>query len=117
MEKQPVLIKSEDGTTLELYPKDLEILLRWDEAVKIAESLGDGWRLPTKKEFDVIYNDIFKIDNNSFKTTEAYWTMDEVDGRENWAWTFYFDTGRPWDDTKEFKTLVRLIRTCKQEAN
>jgi hypothetical protein len=41
-------------------PKDLEVLSNWDDAKRLCQSLGKGWRLPTRDELDTlnVYKDI-----------------------------------------------------------
>jgi hypothetical protein len=45
---------------LEVMTKDLEHL-SWDDAMKACADLGDGWRLPTKYELNLLYENKEKI--------------------------------------------------------
>jgi len=94
----------------ELYPCDLELKLNWQDASQTAKAIGQGWRLPTLSEFKIIFDAFHKMDKNKFDESTSYWSNEEVDGKENWAWSFYFDSGKPFDDTKEYESMVRLVR-------
>lgn len=98
------------NTTLELYPKDLDNKLTFYQASDMVLALGDGWRLPTREEFAHIYTDLFTPGKLAFTKESSYWTSDEVDGKPGMAYTFYFDTGKPFDDIKDYATYVRLVR-------
>ena len=45
---------------LEVMKEDLG-KMKWDEAKKACENLGDGWRLPTKDELNILYKNKDKI--------------------------------------------------------
>ena len=51
-EKKPIII--EIKTRLEVYPHDLPGLHTFDGAQKEAAKLGDGWRVPTDEELNLI---------------------------------------------------------------
>jgi hypothetical protein len=40
----------------ELYPKTIETYMTWSVANRYCDSLGDGWRLPTKDELIDMFN-------------------------------------------------------------
>ena len=39
---------------LEVMTEDLEGRMTWDDAMKACADLGDGWRLPTKEELNIL---------------------------------------------------------------
>ncbi len=41
--------------------EDLVGLMNWDDAKEACENLGDGWRLPTKDELNILYKNKDKI--------------------------------------------------------
>ena len=71
------------------------------------------WRLPSLSEFKIIFDALHKIDKIKFDESTSYWSNEEVEGKENWAWSFYFDYGKPFDDTKEYESMVRLVRNIE----
>ena len=41
---------------IELYPTTIETYMTWSVANRYCDSLGDGWRLPTKDELISMFN-------------------------------------------------------------
>lgn len=87
----------------EVYPSDAPKLMTWLEAQEFVDDLGDGWRLPTRQELQILCKNAKEIglviDENSsdtqwywsgetFKTNygEYAWSARASDGLEN----FYF---------------------------
>ena len=61
------------------YNKDIEPLT-WENAMKIEEQLGKGWRLPTMEELSEMYKTIGPGATNSGKfTDELYWSSQAFD--------------------------------------
>jgi hypothetical protein len=92
---------------LEVMTEDLGIM-DWSEAMKAFENLGDGWRLPTKDELNILY----KNKNKSFQGLRywnTYWSSTEFDNFNMWAQEF--DNGRQFDKVKYGKCSVRAVRT------
>ena len=107
-----LILKFEDKF-LELYPCDLELKMNWHDATQTAKAIGQDWRLPSLSEFKIIFDALHKIDKIKFDESTSYWSNEEVEGKENWAWSFYFDCGKPFDDTKEYESMVRLVRNIE----
>ena len=63
-----------DGKTFEVADKDLPILTNFFEAKEGCEMLGDGWRMPTNKELELIREKIHKAGIGGFKH-EIYWSI------------------------------------------
>jgi hypothetical protein len=61
------------GEHLRIAESDLEIEMEWLDANKACNELHNGWRLPTKSEFEIIYKEIHKSGNGNFKNAQ-YWT-------------------------------------------
>ena len=68
---------------LEVMTVDLEevIEMNWDDAMKACADLGGGWRLPTKDELNILYENKDKIGGFA---NEYYWSSTESDN--NYAW-------------------------------
>ena len=73
---------------------DLEVMtedlgeMSWEDAKKACADLGDGWRLPTKDELNILYENKDKIGGFA---TGYYWSSTEVDNGT--AWDQDFDDG------------------------
>ena len=92
----------------EVYPQDLEGFYIWDEAVKVVEALGDGWRLPTKKELELMYLEQEEIGGFG---AYYYWSSSEYD--EEIAWLKCFYTGGHGNAYKSIYNRVRPVRNLK----
>jgi hypothetical protein len=87
---------------IEIYPNDLGEMT-WDEAIKSCQSLGLGWRLPTREELLLM----FLNKDESYKD-DWYWTSCEHD--EYHAWYVAFKFGSHYQVFKSTKHLVRPVR-------
>lgn len=73
---------------LEVAQDDFPIRKEWNDAVKSCAALGNGWRLPTKDELNLLYINRDKI--GRFANND-YWSSTE-EGSDN-AWRQYFNGG------------------------
>ncbi len=105
-------------TTMETIKIDsLEVMkgnlgeMDWYEAKKACKELGDGWRLPTIKELELIYKKRKKIDKLDLDIYH-YWssTNSTFDG---WAMSFnnFLELSLDQDKTSAF--YVRAVRNIK----
>ena len=53
---------------------DFPIAINWDQAKKICPLLGKGWRLPTKDELNMVFQNRIKIGGFKF---DGYWSSTE----------------------------------------
>ena len=94
---------------LEIAEKDFQNEMNWDEAKKVCENIGDGWRLPTIIELNILYQNKDRIGGFS---TNYYWSSTEADYTR--AGNIDFNTGMQYDMTmKEATRYVRAVRTIK----
>jgi|TARA_R100000501_G_C2611582_1_gene106070 hypothetical protein len=90
---------------------DLEVMtedlgrMTWDDAVKACADLGDGWRLPTKDELNILYENKDKIGGFA---NNYYWSSTEVDNDD--AWVQYFNGGIQFSYYKNYTSYVRAVR-------
>ena len=86
---------------------DFPIMLNWQDAKKACEALGNGWRLPTIDELNILYKnkDIIR----GFEKF-SYWSSTEHD---SFAWAQYFVNGFQHDYIKNDPYYVRAVRTIK----
>jgi hypothetical protein len=85
----------------------------WDDAKKSIEQLGEGWRLPTKSEFEII----IKNKSSLLISGGTYWTSTkfrEEDVNPLYYWYYSFDPGAFECNTDMGAWLsVRAVRTIK----
>jgi hypothetical protein len=91
---------------IEVAQYDFPNQMNWVDAKKACESLGDGWRLPTKEELDKLYQYRNRIE--SFNTGN-YWSSSESDF--NNAYYLGFDNGGLDQVYKKYTGYVRAVRT------
>jgi len=80
--------------------------MKWDDAKKVCEALGEGWRLPTKDELLVLYNNKDKIGR---LTNIGYWSSTEE--VNNGAWLQMFVDGKQDPTYKYTLVYVRAVRS------
>ncbi len=89
---------------LEVMTEDLGDM-NWDEAKKACKNLGDGWRLPTKDELNLLYENKEKIGGFA---TDYYWSC--TDGSYD-AWVQDFGNGGRLDNS--FKANTKYVRAVR----
>lgn len=92
------------GFNFEVYPNDLP-KMNWETAKKTCAELGDGWRLPTKDELNLIYQ--IKDEIGGFANS-YYWSSTEYNNTS--AWGQSFDDGKQYYYYKNGKSSVRAVR-------
>ena len=90
---------------LEVMTEDLEGRYSWDDAMKACADLGDGWRLPTKDELNLLYENKEKIGGFA---SNYYWSSTEFDF--NTAWLQNFSNGFQLYFPKLYFPYVRAVR-------
>ena len=89
---------------LEVMTEDLG-QMNWENAKKSCAALGDEWRLPTKDELNILYQNMDKIGASAYKT---YWSSAEDD--INFAWAQSFTNGGQPSYSKNHTVFVRAVR-------
>ena len=80
--------------------------MSWDAAKRACKKLGRGWRLPTKDELNVLYENKDKIGGFS---NSLYWSSTEHD-KNGIAWFQFFINGLQWANYKYNILSVRAVR-------
>ncbi len=91
---------------LEVAEKDFPNIMNWEDAKKACKVLGDGWRLPTKDELNILNENRDKI--YPF-VNDNYWSSTEHD--LNNAWFQFFANGNQDYGNKVNSSFVRAIRS------
>ena len=79
--------------------------MNWDEAKIACKKLGTGWRLPTKDELDMLYENREEIGGFA---NNYYWSSSEDDF--NFAWLQDFLVGLQTSNSKSLAYYVRAVR-------
>jgi hypothetical protein len=91
---------------VDVYPQDLDGTYTWEEAKKACKALGDGWRLPTKEELDLIFQNKDKIGGFA---VDSYWSLSENNSSLACVQRFS-GNGNQYSYYKDYRYLVRPIR-------
>ena len=89
---------------LEVMKEDLD-RMDWDEAIEACAALGDGWRLPTKDEWNFLYENRDRIGGFGNKD---YWSSTE--GGDGGAWRQSFPRGGQYYNAKYNTFYVMAVR-------
>jgi hypothetical protein len=92
--------------SFEIAPALLEKTCNWYDAVEYCKLLGNGWRLPTLYELQIIYS----LDND-LNGKCNYWSSTE--DQSNTAWTQSLLDGCYNISFKDFSLHVRAVRDIK----
>jgi hypothetical protein len=95
-------------SNLEVVQKDFPNVMNWNDAKEACAELGDGWRLPTKDELNILYNNKDKIGGFA---NYGYWSSSEF--VNDLAWSQNFANGNQIGTNKVNVSGVRAIRTIK----
>ena len=99
---------------LEVAQNDFPNRMQWKDAKKACADLGNGWRLPTKDELDLLYQ--YKDDIGNMKEEEYeqyYWSSTSYN--KYYAWFQDFINGYQFYllYSKSFFHAVRAVRDIK----
>jgi hypothetical protein len=104
LEELPIV--REEKLKLEWQENPSEKPMNWYEAIKYADLLGEGWRLPTKEELKEAYDS--KIEG--FKKSLAYWSLEEYVQNTIYAWLVNFYNRYVFYGGKTNTYYVRCVR-------
>ena len=105
MKREPIVL--EQTLKFEVDQHDLPKAMTWKEAKQTFADLGDGWRLPTKDELNLMYENKDKI--GGYKNNTGYWSSTEYNNYNAWRQNFY--NGKQGYCSKDCAYLnVRVVR-------
>ena len=92
----------------EVAQNDFTKKMNWYYAKKACADLGNGWRLPTKDELNLLYKNKDKIGGFA---DNVYWSSSNEASSSTLAWKQGFDYGDQHISNKYDTKYVRAIRT------
>ena len=95
--------------SLEIAQYDFPKEMKWEDALKACNDLGEGWRLPTKDELNELYKNKDKIGGFATSTLSSYWSSTESGLR--FAWLQYFSYGTQKSANKLYILPIRAVRS------
>jgi len=91
---------------------DFSLMMTWEDALLACNKLGKGWRLPTKDELNVLYENKQKIGNfmnyGYWSSNEDGWRRDLSLFEAGWMQDFY--NGYQIYNQKSTQNYVRAVR-------
>ena len=111
-EKSIVVVNGKNVSTIKIG--NLEIMtedlgrMDWREATKACADLGDGWRLPTRDELNILFENKDKI--GGFANL-YYWSSTEFDNSTAWVQNFnygyqyYFSNGFNYGNVRSVRAF------------
>jgi hypothetical protein len=90
---------------LEVAKKDFPKKMNWNDSKIACANLGSGWRLPTKDELNLLYQN--KDEIGGFADAN-YWSSEEVNEDDAWKQGFY--DGNQHANGKISNGSVRAVR-------
>ena len=94
--------------SLEVAQNDFPKTMIWNDAVKACSDLGNGWKLPTKYELNLMYLNKDKIGDVANK---GYWSSSEGANSDAWRQDFLNGYQSINDFNKSYFGFVRAIRS------
>jgi hypothetical protein len=98
---------------IEVAQYDFPNRMKWIDANRTCLNLGQGWRLPTKDEIQILYNNKNQIGNLQDPYL-AYWSSTEIDN--NIAWYGVMKDGFTRNTEKFYESGVRAVRTVTNNS-
>ena len=97
------------------WEADVSGPMSWDEAMKYAMELGDGWRLPTIEELKTLLDRGRTNPASSFPEMPTYffWSSSSCAGSASIAWLVSFYNGLVLNYVKSNTYYVRCVRDRK----
>ena len=79
-----------DGSTIQVAKEDFPSRMNRDDAMSACQSLGNGWRLPSKEELEAMYEQLHKQGKGNFND---YWYWSSSQNNSGYAWYVFFGSG------------------------
>ena len=97
---------------LEITATDFLESFTWEDAKKACTDLGEGWRLPTIDELNILFLNFIRKNKISNFENRVYWSSTAYTGSD--AWVKDFNDGTQGASTKEVKYFVRPVKNANK---
>ena len=95
------------------FPKEMN----WEDAKIFCADLGEGWKLPSRKELNILYQNKYKIGGFG---QDFYWSSTDLDTNTAWIQDFFLGSqqfsANKVNGYKYVAVNVRAIRVLEQSA-
>jgi hypothetical protein len=95
---------------LQVAENDFENHMDWYSAVSECKNLGNGWRLPTIPELEVMYKELHKKGIGNFESLSLYWSNMEHNDKYAYFYHFYDGFVEGYYDKNDERIKVRAVR-------
>ena len=106
--KKNIIGNSIKISNLEVAQNDFPKYYNWNDAKKVCEALGEGWRLPNKDELNILA--LKQAEIGGFKN-DHYWSSNEVDIDKTIARSVHFGEKMQYGILKSDSVYVRAVRS------
>jgi len=97
------------GKQIEVAENDFEETMDWEQATRACFELGNGWRLPTKSELELMITELHKNGKGNFKDS-VYWSSSEDENFENYYYAYFINYRLRTLDPETHVCSVRAVR-------
>jgi hypothetical protein len=108
-------ISPDTGKAMYATPKNAPLTMKWKAAMEYAAKLDarghQDWRVPTKGELDVLFNNRAEIGGfNVSGSDPAGWYWSSLQSNFNDAWDQRFSDGYQYTNSESFASSLRCVR-------
>ena len=98
---------------LEIAQYDFPKAMKWDIAREVCQKLGEGWRIPTKSELNLIYKNKYKIGGfiNDYYWSSKEYSNDNYYKKSPQVLIKRFSDGNEIACFKDYAFYVRAVRS------
>jgi hypothetical protein len=82
------ILNQKTGKKIQIADNDLDKKMDWHSAQIFCSKLGEGWRLPSITELEIIFKELHQQGIGGFKP-DYYWSSNPA-GNDETAWYYWF---------------------------
>lgn len=100
-----------DGWSIQVANNDLPYQMTWREAMNACGKLGNGWRIPNKKELVAMFEQLHQQGRGNFNVDDWYWSSSK--SQSGTAWYLSFDNGIITSGANKYMTNPKRTRPVR----
>ena len=110
---------TKNGSIIQIAEFDFHSKMNYYDAINACKALGDGWRLPTISEAELIYKELHLKRKGNFEKKGyfqmfgSYWCEKDSYGSSK---VFNFDDGDAGGNAEAYNSNVRVVRNYKENV-